>query len=114
MAEYNVNSKPVAVRRGNELLGWVSVTGQDNYWTLGIFEPAAGFAPYRSLFERELELSVQEEKCLEDENEFTASEERDELLDQINGLGLSVGDTGVQARDFKFTGSRKVEFKWGL
>jgi hypothetical protein len=107
-----VNSKPLAVRRGTELLGWVSVTGQDNYWTLGTFEPAAGFEPYRSLFERELELSEQKEKSLEDEKEFTAAaEEKDELLDQINELELSVGDTGVLVRDFKFTGSCKVEFK---
>jgi hypothetical protein len=29
-------------------------------------------------------------------------------------VGLSVGEPGVPARDFKFTGAGEVEFKWGL
>ena len=105
-------SKPVAVRCGTELLGWVSITGQDNYWTLGTFEPTLHFESYRSLFERELELSEQKDTAL-DEEDPDAPDERDELLERINELGLSVGDAGALVRDFKFIGSNQVEFKYG-
>ena len=35
-------------------------------------------------------------------------------LDRINELELSIGEPGAPARDFKFTGLGKVEFKWEL
>jgi hypothetical protein len=89
------------------LLGWVRVTGQDGYWTLGAFEPAAGFELYRPLFERERELS----RRVDDASDADAWHE---ALERINELGLSVGEPGVPARDFKFTGAGEVEFKWGL
>jgi hypothetical protein len=95
------------------LLGWVRLTGQDNYWTLGMFEPAPGFEPYRGLFEREQELSRRVNN-VSDEDYCAASHEWLEALERINELGLLVGEPGVPARDFKLTDVGEVEFKWGL
>jgi hypothetical protein len=101
------------VRRGAELLGWVSVTGQDLYWTLGTFEPAAGFEPYRPLFERQRQLS-QRLADAQDADYLAASDEWQQALERINELGLSVGEPGLPARDFKLDADGQVEFKWVL
>ena len=101
------------VRSGRELLGWVRLTGQDGYWTLGAFEPAVGFEPYQSLFERERELSERLDGVPEADY-CSASDAWHAALERINELGLSVGEPGLPARDFKFTGAGEVEFKWGL
>lgn len=103
----------VPVRRGPELLGWVRLTDQDNFWTIGVFEPAAGFELYRPLFERELELWRRVDEA-SDADYCAASDEWHDALERINDLGLSVGEPGVPVRDFKFTGVGRVEFKWEL
>jgi hypothetical protein len=106
-------ARRLPVRRSEELLGWVQVTGQDGYWTLGTFEPAPGFEPYRPLFAREQELSRSVADALESEYS-AASDEWNAALERINELGLSVGEPGAPARDFKFIGASQVEFKCGV
>lgn len=103
----------VPVRRGPELLGWIQLTGQDNYWTLGEFEPTDGFEPYRRLFERERELSRRVDDA-SDADYCAASDEWLEALERINELGLLVGEPGEPARDLKLFDRGKVEFKWGI
>jgi RNA polymerase sigma factor (TIGR02999 family) len=100
-----MTTKRLPVRCRAELLGWVSFTGQDHYWTRGVFEPESGFEQYRALFDRERKLS-ERLKHSQDADQWQAA------LQRINELGLSVGEPGIPVRDFKIDANGQVEFKF--
>src|SRR3954463_3064127 len=101
MAGSNVQSpRELAPRRGSDLIGYVVVTGCDNYWWLGVFTPAKDFDKYRQFFDRERELNGLVHQAGEDAY-VAASDAWRGALEKINELGMRLGDPGEPIRDFK-------------
>jgi hypothetical protein len=84
------NAEPL--RSGNILIGWVTPTGFDMFWTLGTFAPEFAFEPHRALFER---VPILNDLLKDEEDEIAHDRISDEamaLVDKINDLHLTLGD----------------------
>jgi hypothetical protein len=105
-------NRPLTLRRGTDVVGYVAVTGGNNYWFLGTFIPGPDFEKYRPLFEREQELSRQTDEA-DGDAYFAASDAWQDALEIINRLDLQMVDPGEPIRDFKIDDQSRVEFKMG-
>jgi hypothetical protein len=101
------------LRCGEDLIGYVAMTGCDHYWILGSFTPGRDYEKYRPLFEQERELSRRADASsngpegLHDEHR----EAWEAALEAINELGLTWGDPGRPIRDVTIDERSQVGFR---
>ncbi|MEV7228074.1 MULTISPECIES: hypothetical protein [Polymorphospora] len=96
------------LRRGDEVLGEITVTDADFPWLGGCFAARPGFAEVAPLFAEEVALAT----VLEDDDSAAAVEAWETAYDRITTLMTLVAPSGPVAEFLLHMGAGECWFRW--